>query len=99
MNFLRIHLLPGSFRSSYADTDSMCLGVSRTQPIPEDATPEQYYRCLFDPLVRPDKKDSWESQWKTWFVTTDEIEDQRKPGKLKSTFSLQYMNIIYYKTY
>ena len=90
MNFLRIHLLPGSFRSSYADTDSMCLGVSRTQPIPEDATPEQYYRCLFDPLVRPDKKDSWESQWRSWFVTTDDIEDQREPGKLKSTFFIVY---------
>ena len=88
MDFLRIHLLPGSFRPSYADTDSMCLGLSRTGPIPENATPEQYYRALFDPLVRPDMKDSWESQWKSWFVTTDAIEDQRKPGKLKSTFPI-----------
>ena len=94
MNFLRVHLLPGSFRSSYCDTDSMCLGLSRTQPIPENATLEQYYRCLFDPLVRPEMKDSWESQWKSWFVTTDTIEDQRKPGKLKSTFSNDH-SILY----
>ena len=29
-------------------------------------------------------RESWESQWKSWFVTTDSVEDQRKPGKLKS---------------
>ena len=97
MNFLRVHLLPGSFRSSYCDTDSMCLGLSRTQPIPENATLEQYYRCLFDPLVRPEMRDSWESQWKSWFVTTDTIEDQRKPGKLKSTFSHDHS--IFYTIY
>ena len=95
MNFLRVHLLPGSFRSSYCDTDSMCLGLSRTQPIPENPTLEQYYRCLFDPLVRPEMRDSWESQWKSWFVTTDTIEDQRKPGKLKSTFSHWPYYILY----
>ena len=86
MEFLRCHLLPGSFRTSYADTDSMCLGLSRTSPIPEDPTTEQYYRCLFDPLVRPEMKCSWEANWKSWFVTTDAVEDQRKPGKLKSTY-------------
>ena len=88
MYYLRDHLLPGSFRPSYADTDSMCLGLSRSKPIPENASPEEFYRCLFDPLVRPEMRDSWESSWKSWFVTTNDVEDQRKPGKLKSKFEL-----------
>ena len=86
MYFLYDHLLPGSFRNAYADTDSMCLGLSRTKPIPENASLEEYYRALFDPLVKPEKLDSWEANWKNWFCTTDAIEDQRKPGKLKSKY-------------
>ena len=88
MQFLYLHLKPGSFVNSYADTDSMCLGLSRTKPIPENATLEEYYRCLFDPLVRPEMLESWEATWKQWFCTTDAVEDQRKPGKLKSKIGL-----------
>lgn len=29
-------------------------------------------------------RESWEAQWKSWIVTTDTVEDQRCPGKLKS---------------
>ena len=83
MYFLYDHLKEGSFRTGYADTDSMCLGLSRTRPIPTNATQEEYYRCLFDDLVKPSMKESWEAQWKSWFVTTNEISDQRMPGKLK----------------
>ena len=92
MQFLYSHLRPGSFVNAYADTDSMCLGLSRTKPIPEDATLEEYYRCLFDPLVRPDMLNSWESTWKQWFCTTKAVEDQRKPGKLKSKFIFIFFN-------
>ena len=83
MYFLYDHLKEGSFRTGYADTDSMCLGLSRTRTIPPNATPEEYYRCLFDDLVKPSMRESWEAQWKSWFVTTKEISDQRMPGKLK----------------
>ena len=86
MMFLYKHLKPGSFRNSYADTDSMCLGLSRTKPIPEKASLEEYYRCLFDPLVRPEMLESWEATWKDWICTTDKVEDIRKPGKLKCEF-------------
>ena len=84
MMFLYKHLKPGSFRNCYADTDSMCLGLSRTKEIPENASLEEYYRCLFDPLVRPEMLESWETNWKNWISTTNKVEDQRKPGKLKS---------------
>ena len=43
MDFLYTHLEPGSFRPAYVDTDSMCLGLSKTA-VPKDDTPEAYYR-------------------------------------------------------
>lgn len=43
MEFLYTHLEPGSFRPTYADTDSMCLGLSKTAT-PKDDTTEAYYR-------------------------------------------------------
>lgn len=87
MEFLYTHLQPGSFRPAYADTDSMCIGFTRTA-IPKDDSLEAYYRSIYDPLVRPEKRESWEAQWKSWIVTTDTVEDQRCPGKLKRMFWL-----------
>ena len=83
MYFLLDHLEPGSFRTGYCDTDSMCLGLSKSNSIPENCEPEEYYRSIFDPIVREDMKSSWEANWKKWFVTTNEVVDQRTPGKLK----------------
>ena len=81
MFWLEDHLEEGSFKSCYADTDSMALALTRSGPEMED--PEASLRSLFDPLVKPSKKASWEESWKSWFVTTNEIWDIRKPGKLK----------------
>ena len=49
-------------------------------------TREEEYRAIFDPIVKPEMRDSWEKTWKSWFVTTSEVEDERFPGKLKSKF-------------
>ena len=81
MYWLEDHLEEGSFKSCYADTDSMALALTRSGPEMQDQ--EASLRSLFDPLVKPSKKVSWEASWKSWFVTTDEIWDIRKPGKLK----------------
>ena len=81
MYWLEEHLEEGSFKTCYADTDSMALALTKSGP--EHENPEQNLRSLFDPLVKPSKKQSWEATWKDWFVTTDEIWDIRKPGKLK----------------
>ena len=35
-------------------------------------------------------RESWERQWKSWIVTTDSVEDQRKPGKLKRKTNIKY---------
>ena len=53
-------------------------------------------RAIFDPIVRPEMKQSWESQWKDWFCTTTEVEDQRWPGKLKGTLTLTKLKLNYF---
>ena len=84
MFFLYDHLLPGTFVNCYADTDSMAIATTRTKPMVEGMTPEEELRAVFDPIVKPDMRESWEANWKKWFVTTATVEDERFPGKLKS---------------
>ena len=92
MTFLYDHLQKGSFRTAYADTDSMCLGLTRTQSLRVGMTREEEYRAIFDPIVKPEMRDSWENTWKDWFVTTNQVEDERLPGKLKRMFTLFYQS-------
>ena len=90
MYWLEQHLEDGSFKTCYADTDSMALALTKSGPESDD--PEQSLRSLFDPIVKPSMRESWEASWKTWFVTTDEIWDIRKPGKLKGKLRLKLNN-------
>ena len=83
MYWLYKHLEPGSFRTCYADTDSMCLALTKTDHTAMHIDTESFYRGLFDPIVKSNMRQSWESTWKDWFVTTDDVHDKRKPGKLK----------------
>ena len=83
MFFLYDHLLPGTFVNCYADTDSMAIATTRTKQMVEGMTPEEELRAVFDPIVKPDMRESWEANWKKWFVTTATVEDERFPGKLK----------------
>ena len=85
MYFLYKHLEPGSFRNVYADTDSMCLALTKTRSIQNDSE-EEKYRALFDPIVKPEMRASWEANWKNWFCTTTETKEIRTPGKLKCEF-------------
>ena len=94
MYFMFHHLEPGSFRAVYADTDSMCLGLTKTLPDLPGCSEEQKYRNLFDPLVRPDMRESWEASWKDWMCTTTEATDIRKPGKLKFEFLFRFGRFI-----
>ena len=87
MYFLYDNLQPGSFRACYADTDSMCLVLSQSIKVEENDNLETRLRKAFDPLVRPEKTEVWEENWRDWFVTTKNVEDQRKPGKLKGKIS------------
>ena len=97
MYFLYDHLVPGTFVNCYADTDSMALATTRTRPMIEGMTPEEELRCVFDPIVKPEMRESWESSWKKWFVTLATVEDERFPGKLKRKFeTILYIPYIIY---
>ena len=101
MYFLYHHLNKGSFINCYADTDSVCLATTKSLSITKDSTEEEKFRAIFDPIVKPEMRGSWERKWKTWFCTVDPCqpedrvnyrkwaEDQREPGKLKVEFSLR----------
>ena len=86
MYFLYDHLIPGTFVNCYADTDSMALATTRTRPMTEGMTPEEELRAVFDPIVKPEMRESWENNWKKWFVTLATVEDERFPGKLKREY-------------
>ena len=88
MSFIKTHLISGAYRCCYTDTDSICFATTKTNNVSLDADIESQYRAIFDPIIKPEMKDSWELKWKSWFVTTNSIEDQRFPGKLKLEFSM-----------
>ena len=97
MYWLEAHLEEGAFKTCYADTDSMALALTRSGPETDD--PEASLRSLFDPIVKPSMKESWETTWKSWFVTTNEISDIRKPGKLKGNFQNIHLNNLIQNIY
>ena len=87
MMFLYKHWKPGSFRPVYCDTDSMAIALSNST-FTESEDPEEFYRGLFDSLVKEEMKDSWEANWKKWFVTTKQPEIEKKPGLMKCKLKL-----------
>ena len=93
MDFIFNHLEPGAIVPYYCDTDSIFLGVTQCRSRTDDMTVEEKLRAIFDPIVRPNMRESWEAQWTNWFVTTDSTYDKRTPGKLKGNlYYFSYMN-------
>ena len=68
MFFLYHHLEKGSFINCYADTDSMCLATTKSLSLSEKPTDEEKLRAIFDPIVRPEMRESWEAQWKVIMI-------------------------------
>ena len=83
MEFLRECLLPGTITPCYADTDSMAIATCCTAPLNNDMTPRDELVAVFDPILRPEKRDYWYANWDRWFVLSKDVEDEKKPGKLK----------------
>ena len=84
MWFLKNHLIPGTFTTVYCDTDSMAIATCRSDPeLQSKQTSEEQLRAVFDPIVRPEMREQWETNWKRFFVTEDTVEDEKFPGKLK----------------
>ena len=66
----------------------MAIATTETLPITDDMTIGERYAAVFSPIVRPEMKASWDSQWKSWFCTLNTIEENLTPGKLKCKLSL-----------
>ena len=88
------HLQPGSFKAIYADTDSMCLALSRSRFGDTDDL-EDLHRGLYDPIVKEEMRESWEKWFKEWFVTTRDARDEKRPGKWKSKFQFNMDHVIW----
>ena len=88
MEFLKEHLEVGSYQTCYTDTDSLCLGLTRTLYFEKDESEDDKIRKMFLPIVKPEKMKSFLSIYKDWFVTNNKIEDVRCPGKMKIEFTM-----------
>ena len=86
VHFERSMLTPtGNFKTfkSFIYCFSMAIATTRTGPITEDMTTLQRYTAVFDSIVRPEMRDSWNKKWKDWFCTLNTVEENLTPGKLK----------------
>ena len=83
--FLQSHLEPGTFLLTYSDTDSIGIAFSDTDldRFNKADNLEETIGSIFDPLVRPDMKKSWQEKYTDWFVVNQTVENQLKPGLLK----------------
>ena len=88
MEYLKEHLESGSYQTCYTDTDSLCLGLTKSMVFDKTESEDAKIKKMFLPIVKPEKMKSFLSTYKDWFVTTDQIEDIRCPGKLKIEFSM-----------
>ena len=64
----------------------MAIATTRTGPITAEMTTLQRYSAVFDSIVRPEMRDSWNAKWRNWFCTLDTVEENLTPGKLKCKF-------------
>ena len=92
MFFLKDNLIPGTFTPCYCDTDSMTIATCRTGELRADMTPEEELRAVFDPILRPERRQHWYDNWSKWFVLTREVEDEKFPGRFKSKFQQKIHN-------
>ena len=81
--------MPGSWRTVYCDTDSLGLVLSNTGDVDDSMSGEERIHTIYKNIIRPNMRASWEAKYKNWFVTTDEPEDVRYPGKLKTEFEFR----------
>ena len=82
MEYLRIHLKPGTFRPAYCDTDSMAIGIAGAADTCADMSTEDQYRVIFDPVVRPEMKSSWEKSFKVNHLFLINFKTNYSPGLL-----------------
>jgi len=50
-----------------------------------DDTRKEKIRATFVNIIKPELKDEFFANWTKWFVTEETAEDEKYPGKLKSS--------------
>lgn len=83
--FLHFHLVEGSFRLVYCDTDSIAFATTKTS-VPKDDSPREKMAAILFPIVRPHLMESFLEKWEYWFVLTNTTREKRFPGKLKCKY-------------
>ena len=84
--FLHSHLEPGTFLLTYSDTDSIGCAFTDTDLDrfnKAEGNLKEIIGSIFDPLIRPEMKQSWQEKYTDWFVVDQTVENQLKPGLLK----------------
>lgn len=61
----------------------MAIATTKSNLITKEMTTLERYSAVFDPIVKPTMRQSWNDSWKNWFCTQDTIEENLTPGKLK----------------
>ena len=80
----------------YCDTDSCGLALTETGKLRDNMNEEERIEAVYGNLIKPEMRQSWNSNYKKWFVTTNEPEDVRFPGRLKESF---YSSLIFSKNF
>ena len=68
--------------------------LSNTGEVTDKMSGEEKMIAIYDKIIRPEMRTSWYENYKSWFVTSDEPEDVRFPGKLKTEFEFTHGRFI-----
>ena len=60
--------------------------VTSKTAVPVDDSRRAKMESIYRPILAAGKEESFYSKWGDWFVLTETVEDQRRPGLLKSKF-------------
>ena len=85
--FVYVFFIPGSFVLSYCDTDSICIGFTQSQA-PENDSRRAELLSIMLPVIKPELKNDFFPEFERWFVTQNNVTDEKCPGKLKGIFTL-----------
>lgn len=72
----------------------MCLGLSKSEKFDESEPRLIKMKKMFFPIVKEGLLDEFQKAWGEWFVLTDLLEDEKKPGLLKEEFCTQNGEIV-----
>lgn len=109
VDFLRKYLVKGSYALVYGgkilhqiilyliviflDTDSLTLSVTKSEKVVGKTRLEQMEK-IFLPIVKEELFSEFKQVWGNWLVLSNDIRDEKCPGKLKTEFFTQNGEMI-----